>query len=64
MSERIKAAEKEVHDCLNYGGIFHDGGPTTEELELAYQQGDLEDEVPHMRRFAAALVELADALEE
>lgn len=60
---RVKRAEREVHACLNYGGIFHDGGPTTQELELAYDLGDLSDEIPHMRRFAAALNELADALE-
>jgi hypothetical protein len=63
MSDRVKLAEKEVHACLNYGGVFHDGGPTSKELELAYEQGELGDEVPHMRRFAAALSELADALE-
>ncbi|MDL4860725.1 hypothetical protein NPJ88_000110 [Halomonas elongata] len=61
--ERVKQAEREVHVCLNYGGVFHDGGPTTKELELAYEQGDLKEEVPHMRRFARALSELADALE-
>ena len=63
MSDRVKLAEKEVHACLNYGGVFHNGGPTSHELELAYDQGDMADEVPHMRRFAAALNELADALE-
>lgn len=63
IESRVKRAEREVHACLNYGGIFHDGGPTTQELELAYDQGDLSDEIPQMRRFAAALNELADALE-
>ncbi|OAS07773.1 hypothetical protein AYO08_10640 [Pseudomonas putida] len=63
IEDRVKLAEKEVDACLNYGGVFHDGGPTSKELELAYEQGDLSDEVPHMRRFAAALIELADALE-
>lgn len=63
-SERVNAAEKQVHICLNYGGVFHDGGPTSKELELAYAQGDLADEVPQMRLLAAALNELADALEE
>ena len=60
---RVKRAEREVHACLNYGGIFHDGGPTPRGLELAYDLGDLSDEIPQMRRFAAALNELADALE-
>lgn len=63
IENRVKRAEREVHVCLNYGGVFHDGGPTTKELELAYDQGKLTDEVPQIRRFAAALNELADALE-
>lgn len=63
-NEAIRKAEKEVHDCLNYGGVFHDGSPTTCELELAYKQGDIKDEVLHMRRFALALNTLADELEK
>ncbi len=62
-SEHIKNAEKEVSACLNYGGIFHNGGHTTKQLELAYSQGDLKDEVAHMRRFSRALNELANAVE-
>lgn len=63
IEDRVKRAEVEVHACLNYGGVFHDGGPTSKELEIAYEQGELSDEIPQMRRFAAALNELADALE-
>jgi hypothetical protein len=62
-SELLKRAEKEVDDCLNYGGVFHDGSHTTKELELVYEMGDVEDEVAHMRRFSKALSELADAVE-
>lgn len=61
--DRVKKAEREVHLCLNYGGVFHDGMPTTKELELAYDQGPIGEEISHMRRFAAALIELANALE-
>ena len=63
LENRVILAEKEVHECLNYGGVFHDKGPTHCELKLAYEQGDLGTEVAHMRRFAAALTELANALE-
>lgn len=63
-NERIKKAEMEVYQCLNYGGVFHDEAPTSKAIELAYEQGDLSDEIPHMRRWAAALNELADALED
>ncbi|MBI6750378.1 hypothetical protein [Pseudomonas syringae] len=59
----VKQAEKEVHACLNYGSVLHDKTPTSKELELAYQHGDLSDQVSYMRRFAAALNELAEALE-
>ncbi|EGR1049103.1 hypothetical protein RZ186_003335 [Vibrio cholerae] len=64
MSNRVKKAENEVYQCLNYGGIFHDEAPTSKAIELAYEQGDLSDEIPQMRRLANALNELADALEE
>lgn len=47
----------------HYGGFFHDGGYTAKELELVYDQGGKPDEIAHMRRFAAALTALADALE-
>ena len=63
MSNRVKEAENEVYQCLNYGGIFHDEAPTSKAIELAYEQGDLSDEIPQMRRLANALNELADALE-
>jgi hypothetical protein len=63
LENRVIRAEKEVHECLNYGGVFHDKRPTRSELELAYEQGDLSVEVAHMRRFAAALTELANALQ-
>ncbi|GEM77752.1 hypothetical protein [Vibrio sagamiensis] len=63
-SERVKKAEIEVYQCLNYGGIFHDEAPTSKSIELAYEQGDLSDEIPHMRRLATALNKLADALED
>jgi hypothetical protein len=59
----VKQAEKEVHACLNYGSVFHDKKPTSKELELAYGHGDLSDQISYMRRFAAALNELAEALE-
>jgi hypothetical protein len=63
LEKRVIRAEKEVHECLNYGGVFHNNRPTRSELALAYEQGDLSTEVAHMRRFAAALMELANALE-
>ena len=59
----VKQAEKEVHACLNYGSVFHDKKPTSKELELAYGQGELSDQIAYMRRFSAALNELAEALE-
>lgn len=59
----VKQAETEVHACLNYGSVFHDKKPTSKELELAYGHGDLSDQISYMRRFAAALSELAEALE-
>jgi hypothetical protein len=59
----VKKAEKEVHACLNYGSVFHDKKPTSKELELAYGHGDLSDQIANMRRFSAALDELAEALE-
>ncbi|MGE8188194.1 hypothetical protein [Pseudomonas sp. NPDC086278] len=59
----VKQAEKEVHACLNYGSVFHDKKPTSKELELAYGHGDLSGQISYMRRFAAALNELAEALE-
>ncbi|MBB1333933.1 hypothetical protein [Pseudoalteromonas sp. SR41-6] len=62
-SEHIKNTEKEVYACLNYGGIFHDGGNTTKQLELAYSQGDIKDEIAHMRRFSRALDALANAVD-
>lgn len=62
-SSRIALAEKEVRACLNYGGVYYDSTASSKELVLDYAQGDLMDEVTHMRRFAAALNELAEALE-
>lgn len=62
-NERVKSAERQVQACLNYGGVFVGGTHTNQELELVYQQGDLKDEVPQMRRFASALNNLADALD-
>lgn len=59
----VKQAEKEVHTCLNFGSVFHDKMPTRKELGLSYLHGDLSDQVSFMRRFAAALNELAEALE-
>lgn len=64
MNERVRKADKEVHACLNYGGIVHDVTHTRRDLEMIYEQGDLEDEIAHMRRFATALNELASALED
>ncbi len=61
---KIKNANLEVHACLNYGGIFVDGSPTIKELELAYEFGDIDEEIAHMRRFAKALNNLAKALEQ
>lgn len=61
--KRITLAEKEVRACLNYGGVYHDNARPGKALVLDYEQGELSDEVVHMRRFAAALNELADALE-
>ena len=60
----VEQAEKEVNSCLNYGRVFHDGGHTTKELELAYKQGDLQSEISHMRRVANALNKWAETLEE
>lgn len=59
----VKQAEKEVHACLNYGCVFHDKKPTSKELELACGQGELSGQIAYMRRFSAALNELAEALE-
>lgn len=59
----VKQAEKEVHACLNYGNVLHDKMPTSKDLELAYGHGDLSDQIAYIRRFAAALDELAEALE-
>lgn len=63
LEDRVKRAERAVGECLNYGGVFHGEGPATRPLELAYEQSELDYEVAHMRRFAAALTELADSLE-
>lgn len=62
-SARHQKAAKAVHRCFNYGGVFVGGSPTKQDLCLAYQQGDVVDEVAHMRHFADALLELANAIE-
>jgi hypothetical protein len=64
MNERVRKADKEVHACLNYGGIVHDATQPCHDLRMIYEQGDLVDEIAHMRRFAAALNELASSLED
>jgi len=63
VSERIKRAEKQVNEQLSYGGIVPSIGALGGTLEYRYQDGDLVDEIGQIRRLAAALSNLADALE-
>ena len=63
MCERIKQAERHLTSKLNYGGIFVDDSPCSQKISMAYEMGDLADEVGQMRELAAAFTELADALE-
>ncbi|AXQ50960.1 hypothetical protein DZC31_30035 (plasmid) [Stenotrophomonas rhizophila] len=63
VSEWIKRAEKQLNEQLSYGGISPSTGPFGSTLEYRYQDGDLVDEIGQMRRLAAALSSLADALE-
>jgi len=63
MSIRVDHAKETVNACLNYGGVYHDGGPTTKQLELTCDHDALYDEVPQIRRLAMSLIALADALE-
>ncbi len=62
--KRIQAAEKQLTALLNYGGIYVNGGNQNRHIALAYQEGDLSDEVGQMRDLATAFSELADALED
>ncbi|GAB0154646.1 hypothetical protein [Marinobacterium sp. BA1] len=63
MNERVTQAERNLTSKLNYGGIFVDDAPCSQEITMAYEMGDLADEVGQMRDLAAAFTELADALE-
>lgn len=60
----IEELEKQLTVQLNYGGIFVDGQCNPGHIEMAYECGDLTDEIGQMRRLASAFTNLANALEQ
>lgn len=60
MSYETKLLDKELHELLNYGGIFFEDG----DVEYAWEIGDLKEEVAHMRKIASVLNNLAASIAE
>lgn len=63
--KQIKTAEKEVIECLHRSGIVRDSGTGRRppRLHLDYKPGN-NDEIGHIRLLAAALLRLAEVLEQ
>lgn len=59
----VQKAKKKLEVELNYGGIFVGNSHTTKHISMAYEQGDLPDEIGQMRRIANAFNNLANTLE-